>query len=519
LALLATLVGCAGLPHRRPEDALSIGYDTSSTPLAAAVREGEELHPGQSGFALLNDGAAAFHAREDLIDLSQCTLDMQYFIWDLDHTGQVLLEKVLEAARRGVRVRILLDDFMQPGMDEEWRRVAAHPNVEVRLFNPFSSRRAPYLRRWMEFVARLKTLNHRMHNKLLLTDGAAAVIGGRNIGDQYYGVNLVYNHRDFDVLCVGKVARALSTDFELYWDSRWSVPIEDIWTAVPTPQEIAKATGERRTEIAAWPPWPYLEDKGAQDGESRLRHWMDSLVWARGRVYADPPSKVRREGDGVMMRAIQDFAAQVQKDVVIISPYWGLLNKRKERKALEAIRAKGIQIKVLTNSLDSIDGPWSHVGWVRARGSLVEHGVEVHEMRPDPACRSEHTAFVSEGKEMILHSKVAVADCHLVFVGTMNLDPRSVSTNTEVAVVIDSPELARQVLEYVMPDFLPQNSWRVELGSNVPGECGKKAGKNGLVWITEREGQPECLPKEPGSGSFKHIARGLLGLFPINKLL
>lgn len=520
VALLATLAGCAGYPHRRPEDVLHVAYDTTETPLAQAVAEGEALHSGRSGFALLDTSAEAFHARADLIDLARCTLDLQYFIWDHNHTGQVMLEKALEAAHRGVRVRILLDDLTQPGMDQAWCLVAAHPGVEVRLFNPFSSRHAAYLRRWAEFVARLKTLNHRMHNKLLAADGVAAIIGGRNIGDQYFGVNPGYNHRDLDVLCVGPVARQLSGDFDLYWDSAWSVPVQEVWgPPAPTPQEVDESDRLRRESIASWPPWAYLADDGPQDDAGRLLRWTENLVWAEGRVYTDPPSKVHREDDGTMMDAIHDFASEVRNEVVLVTPYYGLLNKRKVRKALESISDRGIRMKVLTNSLDSIDGAWGHVGWARARLSLIERGVEVHEMRPDAACRATHTAFVTGSQEVVLHSKVAVADCDVAFVGTMNLDPRSVSTNTEAAIIVESPELATQILEKVGPDFLPQNSWRVELGSVAGARCGQKVGPRELVWLTEENGEAVCLTSEPGAGTLKHVARGFFGLFPINRLL
>lgn len=521
IALLLFSGGCAGVPRRTPRDSLPVSYDASGTEVARAVAARAAGHPGESGFILVDDSASAFRVRVDLVDLAQCTLDIQYFIWDANHTGLVLLERTLEAARRGVRVRILLDDFMQAGMDEMWCEVSAHPNVEVRLFNPFGSRHLAYIRRPAEFLARLSTLNHRMHNKLLAADGALALIGGRNIGDQYFGVGLRgYNHRDLDVLCAGPVAEDLTSGFDAYWESPYAVPIEAFWRgALPTPEEVEEGDRERRATIAAWSPWPYLEDPGPADEAGRLARWLDPMVWAPGRAYTDPPLKIRKRDQSAMAQAVWDFSEGIEEDVLLVTPYYGSLDRKHVQRALEAADARGVHLRVLTNSLDSIDGPWGHVGYARARLSLVERGVEVHELRPDADLRARHAAWVTDSQEVVLHAKVAVADCRRVFLGTMNLDLRSMSTNTEAAVIVESPKLALRTLEAVTPDFLPQNSWRVELGGRAGGRCGQKVGDDDLVWLSEKDGVPVCQTSEPGGGSLSHLVREFFSLFPIERVL
>ncbi len=490
-----------------------------ATSLSRLVAQEDPPGASVSGFAVLDTNRSAYLARLDLWELAEKTLDIQYYIWDDDLTGRLFIDQAALCARRGVRVRILLDDFPGARKDSLFRALARQPNVQVRLFNPFGSRRLPRARRWAEFLLRFETLNHRMHNKLMVADGALAVIGGRNIGDPYFGVaRKRYNHRDFDLLCAGPIVGDMSGNFDEFWNSALAFPVESLHSVSMSDHRAAQVWAGLEREVAASTVPAYLR-RPPLAREDREKALLAEMVWAPGKLVADGPEKVAGGDKELFLNAIRDFGEQAHHDLVVVTPYYATLGKQATEAALDAGAREGLRIRMLVNSLASIDGPWSDVGYARARRSLLRHGVELYEAKPNAACRNIHTDMRDPAMRLVLHSKVAVVDRRLIFTGTMNLDPRSIHLNTEAGVLVDSPELAEKILEAVEVDFQPENSWRVELGSQCGGDRPPGLSPDDLVWITETEHGAEFRRHEPSGTLWRRLARFFFKLFPIGGLI
>jgi len=519
LTLSAALVACMA-PKRTadliPERALPL---STATPLGKLVAEEDPPGETASGFSVLDTSRSAYLARMDLVELAEKSLDLQYFIWNDDLTGRIFIDRVARAAQRGVRVRILLDDLPGADKDTMFRALASKPNVEVRIFNPFGVRRMPRTRRWVEFLARFDTLNHRMHNKLLVADGALAVIGGRNIGDPYFGVaRKGYNHRDFDLLCAGPIVGDMARNFDEFWNSGLAFPVESLHEEPLSDEYIEQIWWRLEHKVASSPVPAYLQRPPATPDE-REKALLADLVWAAGTLVADGPEKVSGSDGHLLFDAIRDFGRQAHHEIVVVSPYYADLDKEETRAALEEIAKEGLSVRMLVNSLAAIDGVWSDAGYARARPDLLRHGVELYESRPDAACRSIHTDMRDPRIRLVLHSKVAVADGHLVFAGTPNLDPRSIRWNTEAGVLVDSPELAARVLKAIELDFQLENSWRVELGPKSKIEKPPPHAPDDLVWISQSGNGTVRLHHEPSVTLGRRLALLFFGLFPIDPLL
>lgn len=447
-AVLALLTGCASLPApvvRPPSHALTAVADTQLARIAAAAAPADGA--GLSGFRLLPEGEAAFSARIALARHAQKSLDVQYYLIQHDAAGRQFLRELRDAARRGVRVRLIVDDLYTAGRDDEWAGLAAHPNVEVRLFNPMPSRVGSLKWRLLFSLHELGRINHRMHNKLLVADNTFAVAGGRNVAEEYFMHSATANFIDLDVLCVGPVVRELSADFDRYWNSEHAFPVEQL--VAPSPPELAR----RRFDAAVGDASPGLTERpldvlGFAPVAEQLDTGALSLVWAPARVLADQPDKVAgtagpSSGPTVTEQTVALLAAS-KSQVNIVSPYF-IPGER----GLALIRAVGAteengRITVVTNSLGATDEPLVHAGYARYRLDMLRAGVRIYEVSPVLSQRSGRLGSFGRSRGR-LHAKVALIDGRSVFIGSTNLDPRSARTNTEVGLVIDSPELVRQL--------------------------------------------------------------------------
>src|SRR4249920_1816066 len=293
---------------------------TATTRLGQFFGSAAAAHPGLSGFSLLSQAREAFIARLALADLAEQSLDMQYYMWDGDTTGRIIVDRVMRAADRGVRVRLLVDDPYYKANDSVIAALDAHPNVEIRLFNPFTNRRWSAL----GFIFDFARVNRRMHNKLVVVDNAAAIVGGRNIGDIYYGVNTIANYRDLDVLAVGPVVRDLSGVFDRYWNSPSTVPIAAIVDRAYGAADLDAILIRLREAIAA-ADYPYPIDQDLDELAARGAELRDNLVWAHGRIIADDPEAVARgeESDDVV-EFIRGRVARLKKELLLESPYFVL---------------------------------------------------------------------------------------------------------------------------------------------------------------------------------------------------
>jgi len=476
--------------------------DPASTRLGQFFGPAAEEHPGLSGFNLLSHGREAFIIRLALADLAERSLDMQYYVWDGDTTGRIIVDRVMKAAERGVRVRLLVDDPYYKSSDPVKAALDAHPNVEIRLFNPLINRRWSAL----DFIVDFGRVNRRMHNKLMVADNAAAIVGGRNVGDIYYGVNTTANYRDLDVLAVGPVVRELSGVFDRYWNSPSTVPIAAIVDRAYGAADLNAILHRLREEIAA-ADYPYPIDQDLDELAAQGAEVRDNLVWAHGRVIADDPEAIAlgKESDDVV-EFIRERVAQLKEELLVESPY-SVLPARAQA-TVKALHERNVRVRMLTNSLASNDMLPAHSGYAKTRRRLLENGMELYELRPDTDAFRPGWSLRSGGSRAALHTKAMAFDREAVFIGSFNLDPRSAAINTEAGLYIESPELAEKLTAYMATGVVPANSYHVLLDPN--GE---------IVWETVRDGQKVRYRDEPDTGFRRRMVANLLKLLPIDSQL
>ena len=476
--------------------------DPASTRLGQFFGPAADRHPGLSGFNLLSQGREAFVARLALADLAERSLDMQYYVWEGDTTGRIIVEHVMKAANRGVRVRLLVDDPFYKASDSVKASLDAHPNVEIRLFNPLANRRWSIL----DFIFDFGRVNRRMHNKLVVVDSAAAIVGGRNIGDIYYGVNTIANYRDLDVFAVGPVVRDLSAVFDLYWNSPSTVSIAAIVGRAHDAADLDAVMVRLRGEIAV-ADYPYPIDQDLSQLAAQGAEFRDNLVWAHGQIVADDPESIApgKESDSVI-QFIRGRIAKLKKELLVESPYFVL--PVGAQATVKALHERNVRVRVLTNSLASNDMLPAHSGYAKTRRRLLENGMELYELRPDTDAFRRGWSLVSGRSRAALHAKAMVFDGEAVFIGSFNLDPRSAVINTEAGLYIESPELAKMLTAYMAAGVAPTNSYRVFLDP-----------KDEIVWETERDGQRVRYRGEPETGFRRRFAADLLKLLPIDSQL
>jgi len=481
-----------------------------STYLGQVTAAMAEAHPGESGFLLLDRGADALSWRLIAADAAEKTIDAQYFLWKDDAAGKVMMQRFMAAAERGVRVRVLIDDSMTDSDPQYLARFDAHPNVEVRLYKPFGPRHKSLGMRWVDYLVDLPTMNRRMHNKLLLVDGSVAFVGGRNIANEYFEYPGPFVFRSRDLLAVGPIARTGAEAFELYWDSDWTRPITDAVKPVPTPEDgVAhkQALDAFARDSASYPPGFY-DDPGSVDEE--MQRLESSLLWGVGKLLVDAvPEKdgkpqTHAELDVVGTTLLQ-VAAEAQEQVHVQSAYLILVDAGFDE--LADLTNRGVAVILSTNSMASNNHLTAYEGYRKQRHRLLETGGVLYEMRPDAA--EERALFTDaqldgNGMEFGLHAKTTVFDRRVTFVGSFNVDPRSVNLNTEMGLLVESEELAEQIASSIENDVAGENSWQVRL---------TEAGK--LEWITLKDGVITSRTEtEPQTKALRRAEAWLLQAIP-----
>jgi putative cardiolipin synthase len=502
LVVSVALAGCATAP---PLPKLPPGF-------AQAPRQGSTFAPAEdhvrresgdqaSGFMPLQSNLEALTWRLVIIDSARHSLDLQYYVWFGDKVGQLLLARVIAAADRGVKVRLLFDDLstLLQDMthiqlrDAALSQVDRHPNIEVRVFNPWQQREL--IGRAVEAAAQFERLNRRMHNKQMVADNRVAIIGGRNIGDEYFGLNVEFNFRDLDVLGVGPVARQASAVFDRYWNSDW---VRDIPRDAPAAARGEPSEAERQALAA-------LEN----DARSRVilagrRSWADEieslprlLHHGYSVVHTDSPSRAASVRNH-MPEAFRQLLLSARREVLITNAY--IIPDATFVQDLRDLASRGVAVRILTNSLASHDvaAVNSHYeGW---RKPILDTGARLHEWRPDPALQPQlvDTAPVRSAFSG-LHIKAMVIDRQRSFIGSMNLDPRSEEINSEMGVIIDSTPLARSLAEQMEADMRPENSWQVQID-----------GAGGLRWVSDGG----TLDRQPARSFWQRVENLVFKLFP-----
>jgi putative cardiolipin synthase len=496
------IAGCGELPSLSGRTESSAITDTADTRLGRAIEPRVAAHPGTSGVYPLLEGGDAFAARILLAQAAERSLDVQYYIWRNDRTGTLLFEALREAADRGVRVRLLLDDNNTAGLDAVLAALDAHPNIEVRLFNPFASRSL----RLLGYLTDFSRLNRRMHNKSFTADSQATIIGGRNVGDEYFDATHGMLFADLDVLAMGPVVRDVAADFDRYWAAESSYPAGRL---------LGRAEG---ASLAA------LEAKAASiAAASAARRYADGLrgsafvrdllagtlqlEWAPTRMISDDPAKAlgRASPTTLVFSQIRAATGEPQTGLDLVSPYF--VPTETGMGDFIGMRSRGVRVRILTNALEATDVAPVHAGYARRRKALLEAGVELYEMRRAATGVSSGSRAVGGSSATSLHAKTFAVDSTHVFIGSFNFDPRSARLNTELGFVIDSSELGRS-LAARFDTAVPANAYEVRL--TPAGE---------LYWIERRDGRELRHETEPGTSAWQRAFVWLLARLPIEWML
>lgn len=506
--ITATLLGaCAtALPPLEGRGVSTQFADTSDTALGRAVA-GIPSAPGRSGVHALRTPHDAFAARALLVRAAQRSLDIQYYIWHGDTTGMLLLAGVLRAAERGVRVRLLLDDNGIAGLDPVLAALDAHANVEVRLFNPFVQRQFKAL----GYLTDFRRVNRRMHNKSLTADSQATIVGGRNVGDAYFGADEALGFADLDVLALGPVAREVGAAFDVYWNSELAYPAR-LLLGSPAPDAVAALGRRLREAEQSLAAATYLDALRRATFVEHILAGRFELEWVPVRVLFDPPDKARRQTaeSDLLVAGLARELGPARHSVELVSPYFVPGEEGAARLAQRA--ASGVRLRIVTNSLAATDVAAVHAGYAKRREVLVRAGVRLFELKPD-AGASRATSAASwltftGSSTASLHGKAFAVDGRELFVGSFNLDPRSIRLNTEMGLVISSPTLAAG-LRAELDRVLPSHAYEVRLADD-----------GALEWIEQTaEGQEVRHRQDPRARFARRLGVSLLSILPIESLL
>ena len=498
-AALALLLACATYDASYPRSPSRTFAGWQGAELATFFAPPASAVPGASGVELIRFGRVALEARLALADLAEHALDLQYFIWDADTSGRLLAEALYRAAERGVRVRLLLDDITLVGRDAELARFSGHPHVEIRAFNPFRDR----ARHVADLFTDPSRVNRRLHNKVMIADNAVAIVGGRNIADHYFGVHGESNYRDLDAFVVGPVVRDTSRVFDDFWNSAHAVPFEAFVGAAQTPEDAREQAAFMRERIAAERlPYTIAEDVAAL--KASLAALRERLVWAPVRVLYDDPSKAEDASVRGIAGELEVLGGNARSEILIENAYF--VPRDRLVGILSDAVARGVHVRVLTNSLATNDVAAVHAGYEKAREELLRNGVELHELRPDSAMK-ERWSLLSVRSRAALHAKTLVVDRRWSVIGSYNLDPRSADINTELVLLVDSPTFAAKLVEFLDSGVDPTNSYRVSLEDG------------GLRWRAEGAEGVTVHEHEPETSWWRRFMADMIGLLPIRSQL
>lgn len=512
--LSALLTGCSGLPKQQASESyrLSAAQVGNTSIASSATRLVRQQQPGLSGFYPLVEADDAFAARMLLAKYAERSLDIQYYIWRADMTGLMLLEAVHEAADRGVRVRILLDDNNSAPLEPFLLAMAEHPNIEVRVFNPFVIRNQRW--RWLGFVTDFKRANRRMHNKSFTADSAVTIVGGRNIGDSYFGASDDVLFADLDVISIGDVVEDVADDFDRYWNSVSAYELAAVSKKVqhvPLRDLALRAEQIAREQMAQ----NYLESLRETDLIIALLENRLQFKWAKIQMVSDEPAKVlsKEKQDDVVTRQLERIIGEPQREVELVSPYF--VPTKVIVNNFRWLEQEGVHVKVLTNSLAATDVAAVHSGYSKRRKAMLKAGIELYELRfnevqPRKLKKQERKKRKSRllgSSGSSLHAKTFSVDGKQVFIGSFNFDPRSSLLNTELGFVIESEELAERIRRAFIEE-VPQQAFEVRLS-----EQGR------LYWI-ERNGDEQLIHStEPRARLGKRLAVRFFSWLPIDSLL
>ena len=494
--IAATLVmaACSSLPtnvQRAPSHTLP---DTASTQLGRDIQPLVEAHPGLSGFHVLNDGVDAFATRLRIIRAAEKSIDAQYYIWHTDLTGNAMYNQLLHAADRGVRVRILLDDLDTAGKDDFLQLVDAHPNVEVRLYNPFANRGF----RAGDFIGDTRRINHRMHTKTLTVDNQVTIFGGRNIGDEYFAAAKEVGFSDMDALAIGPIVSEVSTEFDEFWNSEWVYPVNAFPRDEPITEEDVKKFRQLSDEhMNEAKNSEYADVISELDSLAQTSFSELDMSWSEWLLAYDPPSNVEAEeitAELNLAPKLREGMDRTETELDIVSPYF--VPGEEFTRFLTDKAKQGVRVRILTNSLESNDVAMVHAGYMRYREDLIAGGVELYEFKAVRSKELDEKIDTNkiDAERSSLHAKFFGFDRRFLFIGSFNLDARSKVLNTELGAYFESPDNARRLAE-IFDQQIMYVAYRVQLDDE--GE---------LEWVTlDDNGQERRVDHEPDTTFWKRF--------------
>ncbi len=508
--IIVNVWGCATLPTGFERPVSHALTDTHDSTLGRIVAEEQGDFPGQSGFYLLGRGLDAFVARAVLAGLAERSIDTQYYLYHHDLVGRLFSYILVKAADQGVRVRLLVDDMDLAGRDEAAMAMDSHPNIEVRIFNPFSRNAS----RTSQFVTRFGSVTRRMHNKSFTVDNQFTILGGRNIGNEYFDADPELAFADLDVMAKGPVAQRVSSVFDLYWNSELAYPVSALYKGKPLTEEKLTAYREELEQFAeSKKDSEYLKALANSDLAAQIRDHQVTFHWGEAKVVYDQPEKLLHGFDETeyhLSPMLQPYWEGVAKELIIFSPYF--VPGKDGTAFLCQLAQNGVQVKILTNSLASNDVGIVHAGYRKYRKKLLRSGVALYEM-DKKLTREQRKEKKGPGgsSKASLHAKSFVFDRKQVFIGSLNLDPRALLHNTEIGVVLYVPELARE-MALGFDENIEKAAFRLELKKNEDGS-------EQLLWHGRKDGQPVVYPHDPYTGFWRRFGIGILSWLPIESQL
>ncbi len=485
------LAGCVYLPKLESNEA---SYSLPAAP-SSRITQGLATAPeAQSRVVLVDAAQHALTSRLSLIDTADTSLDLQYFIWQNDSSGLLVIERLLAAADRGVRVRVLVDDIQLSGLTNKINALNSHENIQIRIFNPFSVRWRYQLGIWRltEFVIDGNRLNHRMHNKLLVADNQLAILGGRNIGNDYFGLSPHRNFIDMDILMSGPLIPDLAEGFDQYWNSRWAQPINQLFNLSVVPDDLVRLRQriDKRLDDAEGLA-PYLQRYTTKDVLDDLL--TGSFIEAADAIVDDPSVRWFDKPDE-LAKQMSHIALTAEHELLIVTPY--LIPTRTLMALGRQLVERGVDIKIVTNSLETNDVVIAQAAYARHRRKIVDTGVELFELKGDAKIGGQR-----HDQEISLHQKYMVIDQKHVFLGSVNLDPRSLYLNTELGVILQAPELAAVLTQSFSELIQPQNAWQI-----VKNE-------EGICWQTPQS----TLKRSPAKSLWQRLRYAFFSLLPVSQ--
>jgi putative cardiolipin synthase len=493
------LPGCATLPENYPKHSSFVIEQTTDTDIGVAVSQWTLANDGKSGFHALQSGSDAFAARLRMIERAEVSLDAQYFLMKSDMAGHIFSQELMLAADRGVRIRFLLDDIFSTVSHEELFILDAHDNIEVRLYNPIATRGFFYL----NFLGDFKRANRRMHNKSFTADNVVTIVGGRNIADEYFDLKSDSEFEDFDIIGFGQVAADIGKTFDLFWNSKRSLPL-DALDAQFTLQQLDKVRLQMINDFGEAHKSIYAEAMLSQE-ISELLNNDDSIYPAEWEVISDDPGKLKtpvNKEQQKLVNRINELKDMADSEIIVITPYFVPLDSGLE--FWKGLTKSGIRVVVLTNSLASTNHIAVHSGYSKYRKQLIENGIELYEARADAVGNSQDMQDVT--KNRTLHTKLIIIDREIVFAGSLNLDPRSVELNAELGISIKSADLANELANEFFSG-LPKSAYKVTLNDR---------GK--LTWEGTNNETRVTKHSEPSSSRWRRLQAWFLKIVPDSQL-